>query len=125
MLFEGDLPRQVFLDGRGHPKELNPAWLGHSVGHWEDDTLVIETVGFNGRSWLDMAGHPHTEKLRVVERYRRPDLGHLELEITIEDSEALERPWVQKRRSNLVLNEEILEFVCNENERDSQHLVGK
>jgi hypothetical protein len=125
MLVEGEHPRQVFLDGRSHPKDLPPTWLGHSVGHWEGDTLVVETVGFNGQTWLDFEGHPHTERLRVIERYRRPDLGHLELELTVEDPGALQKPWTQKRASNLTPSENILEFICNENERDLEHLVGK
>jgi hypothetical protein len=76
LLFEDDLPshRQVFLDGRGHPDDPNPSWMGHSIGHWEQDTLVIDTVGFDARSWLDAQGHPHTEMMHVVERFRRPDL---------------------------------------------------
>jgi len=79
MLFEDDIPshREVYLDGRAHPKDPNPAWMGHSIGHWEGDTLVVDTVGFNDRSWLDGQGHPHTEMMHVTERLRRPDLGHL------------------------------------------------
>jgi hypothetical protein len=87
MIAEHDEPhyRQIFLDGRGHPKDLDPTWLGHSIGHWEGDTLVVDTVGFNGRAWIDLAGHPFTEKTHIIERYRRPDLGQLEVEFTIED----------------------------------------
>jgi hypothetical protein len=77
--------RQIFLDGRSHPKNLEPAWMGHSIGQWEGDTLVVDSVGFNDKTWLDNEGRPHTEKLHLTERYRRPNLGHLEVEFTIDD----------------------------------------
>src|SRR5579862_1917570 len=86
MMVYGDLSyRQIFLDGRPLPEDPNPTWMGYSVGHWENDTLVIESAGFNDRTWLDGDGHPHSEALRVTERLRRPDFGHLELVRTIED----------------------------------------
>jgi hypothetical protein len=116
--------RQVYLDGRDHPKDPNPAWYGHSIGRWDGDTLVIDRVGFDERAWLDQAGHPHSDKLHVVERYRRPDLGHLEVETTVDDPGVLAKPWVMKRVSDLA-NEEISEFICTENNRDLEHLVGK
>ena len=122
---EGQLPRQIFLDGRSHPNDPNPTWLGHSVGRWDEDTLVVDTIGFNDKTWLDMNGHPHTEKMHVVERYRRPDLGHLELELTMEDSSALKKPWIIKRTYNLSLNDDIMEYVCSENEKDAQHVFGR
>jgi hypothetical protein len=125
MLFEDDTPshRQVFLDGRGHPGEPNPNWMGHSIGHWEGDTLVVDTVGFNDESWLDTAGHPHTEKLHIVERMHRVDLGHLEIEFTIEDTEAYAKPWVIRRVADLNTTDEIGEYVCID--KDAAHLVGK
>jgi Carboxypeptidase regulatory-like domain len=127
MLFEDDIPshRQVFLDGRGHPKDPNPMWMGHSIGHWEGDTLVIDTVGFDDRSWLDTAGHAHTEMMRVIERFRRPDLGHLEIELTIDDPGAYAKPWKIMRASELDPSDDIGEYVCNENEKDAGHMVGK
>jgi hypothetical protein len=127
MLFEDDIPshRQVFLDGRAHPKDSNPAWMGHSIGHWEGDTLVIDTVGFDDRSWLDMAGHPHTEMMHVIERFRRPDLGHLEIEFTIDDPGAYAKPWKITRASEPDAGDDIGEYVCNENEKDARHMVGK
>jgi hypothetical protein len=127
MLFEDDIPshRQVFLDGRGHPQDPNPMWMGHSIGHWDGDTLVIDTVGFDDRSWLDTAGHPHTEKMHVIERFRRPDLGHLEIEFTIDDPGAYAKPWKITRVSELDPNDDIGEYVCNENEKDAGHMVGK
>jgi hypothetical protein len=127
MLFEDDIPshRQVFLDGRGHPQDPNPMWMGHSIGRWEGDTLVIDTVGFDDRSWLDNLGHAHTEMMRVIERFRRPDLGHLEIEITIEDPGAYAKPWKIMRASELDANDDIGEYVCTENEKDAGHMVGK
>ena len=119
--------RQVFLDGRAHPKELDPTWLGHSIGRWEGDTLVVDTVGFNDKSWLgDMRNpYPHTEMMRVVERYRRPDLGHLELEMTVEDPGTFKKPWIVKRAANLDPTNEVIEYICNENEQDLKHLPPK
>ena len=126
MLFEDDIPshRQVFLDGRGHPPDPNPSWMGHSVGHWEGDVLVIDTVGFNDRSWLDPQGHPHTEKMRVTERLRRPDLGHLEIEFPIDDPGAYKNAWTMKRVADLDPGDEVGEYVC-ENNKDPEHMVGK
>src|SRR5215475_1130275 len=125
MIFEDDTPshRQVFLDGRGHPRDPNPNWMGHSIGHWEGDVLVIDTVGFNDRSWLGPQGHPHTEMLHVTERLHRADLGHLEIELTIEDPGAYSKPWVIKRVADLDTTDEIGEYVCID--RDAPHLVGK
>ncbi len=127
MLFEDDIPshRQVFLDGRSHPKDLNPSWMGHSVGHWEGDTLEVDTVGFNDKSWLDPQGHAHTDKMRVTERLRRPDLGHLEIEFTVDDPGAYANPWVFKRVADLDPDDEVGEYVCTENNRDVEHMVGK
>lgn len=125
IIAEGDLTRQVFLDGRGHPNDLNPTWLGHSIGHWDGDTLVVDTTGFNNKAWFDGGGIPHTEKMHITERYRRVDLGHLEIEFTIEDPDTFTKPWVIKRVAELAPKEEIQEYVCTENERDREHLVGK
>jgi len=125
MIFEDDNPshRTVYLDGRSHPKDPNPSWMGHSIGRWEGDTLVVDTVGFNDKTWLDNLGHRHTEMLHVVERLRRPDLGHLEIEFTIEDPGAYKKPWIIKRIADLDPNDEIGEYVCID--RDAGHLVGK
>jgi hypothetical protein len=122
ILWEGNVPGivQIFLDGRAHPKNLDPSWMGHSVGHWEGDTLVQDTVGFNDRSWLRV--FPHTEMLHVIQRYRRPDLGHLEKEITIEDPGAFRKPWKIREVWDLAPGEEIAEYICNENEKDVPHL---
>lgn len=113
--------RQIFLDGRSHPRHVNPTWLGNSIGRWEGDTLVIDTVGFNGSSWYS-GGLSSSESLHVIERYRRPDLGHLELEITVEDPAVLRKPWSQRRTAHLVPGEDIEEYVCEENNKDVEHL---
>jgi hypothetical protein len=126
MMFLDDLTyRQVFLDGPPLPTDPNPAWMGYSVGHWDGDTLVIESAGYNDRTWLDYDGHPHSEELRVTERLRRPDFGHLELERTFEDPKALAQKWVIPIKFGFEADTEMLEYVCAENERDRGHLVGK
>jgi carboxypeptidase family protein len=117
--------RLVFLDGRTHPKEPDPTWYGHSVGQWEGDTLVVDRIGFNEGSWYDASGIPHTDMLHLVERYRRPDLGHLEIETTIEDRGAYLRPWTRKTLFELQPNREVEEYVCAENNLDSLNSVGK
>jgi hypothetical protein len=127
MLFEDDIPshRQVFLDGRGHPKDMDPKWFGNSVGHWEGETLVIDTVGLDDRSWITAQGHPHTENMHVIERFHRADLGHLEIEITIDDPGAYAKPWIIKRVSDLDTRDEVGEYVCTENNKDVEHMVGR
>jgi hypothetical protein len=125
-LYEEDLPRQLYLDGRKHPEESLSPFVGHSVGKWEGDTLVVETVGFNDKTWLDGQGHPHTDKLQVVERIRRKDLGHLEVEYTIDDPGAYKKPWIIKKATELTApDQEVGQYVCTENNRDVPHLVGK
>src|SRR5438132_14170977 len=115
--------RTVFTDGRDLPKDPNPTWLGYSVGRWEADTLVITTAGFNDMGWLDSAGHPQTESLRVTERLRRRDFGHMEFEMTIDDPKVFTRPFTVKTERLLAPDTDILEDVC-ENERDGAHLLG-
>ena len=114
--------RQIFLDGRRHPANLQPSWQGHSVGRWEGDTLVVDTVGFNDKGWLD-GSRPQTEQLHVTERYRRLDLGHMQLEITIDDPGAYTKPWKVRRVLQLAPGEEIMEYVCNENNK-TEHYVA-
>jgi hypothetical protein len=84
--------RQIHMDGRSLEKEPNPSWMGYSVGRWDGDALVVESNGFNGRTWLDFGGHPHTEALRVIERYTRSDYGHLQLQVTLEDPSLYAKP---------------------------------
>jgi hypothetical protein len=117
--------RQIFLDGRSLESAPNPSWMGYSVGRWDGDTLVVESAGFNDRTWLDHNGHPHTEALRTTERYRRRDFGHLEIEMTLSDPAAYTKPWTVAVRAELLADTEMIEFVCNENERSVQHWVGK
>ena len=120
----GDDYRQIFLDGRELPKDPNPTWRGYSVGHWEGDTLVVESAGFNDRSWLDMAGHPHSERLRVTERFHRIDFGHIDFQVTFDDPETMTRPLNIREVINYMPDTDMLEGVC-ENERDAPHLVGQ
>ncbi len=117
--------RQIFLDGRGHPPELDQLWMGHSIGTWDGDTLVVDTVGFNDKTWLNGQGLPHTDQLHVIERYARPDLGHVNVEITVEDPGALTAPHTFTRTFLLRPEWELLEYVCNEFNIDADRLVGK
>jgi hypothetical protein len=114
--------RQIFTDGRKLAAEVNPTWLGYSTGRWDGDTLVVETRGFNGKPWLDQVGKPSTEQLRVVERYSRRDFGHLDIEITIDDPGAYTKPWTVVEHFDLRPETDLLEFACNENNRDLPHL---
>jgi hypothetical protein len=118
--------RQIFLDGRTLPKDPNPTWLGYSVGRWDGDNLVVDTIGFNGKTWLDnRAGHPSTDALHITEQFRRRDFGHLDLTLTIDDPKAYTQPWTVKETMQISPDTELLEFVCNENEKDLKHIVGK
>ncbi len=117
--------RQIFLDGRALPADPNPSWMGYSVGRWEGDTLVVESTGFNERSWLDMGGHPHTESLRTTERFRRTTFGHIDVQVTYNDPKAYDRPWTTSFGVALAPDTEMLEYVCNENEKDRPHLIGR
>jgi hypothetical protein len=116
---ENSVHRQIFMDGRKPVADPEPRWYGYSSGRWEGDTLVVETAGFNDRSWLDRLGHPHTEGMRVIERFRRLDVGRLEVDVTITDPKAYRTPIVYKRRASLIPDEDLLEYFCTENERSS------
>ena len=118
--------RQIYLDGREHPKDFNPSWMGHSIGHWEGDTLAVETIGFNALANLVVGGrvYSQTEKLRVTERFRRLDLGHVEVLTTYDDPSVFKKPFTTRQVRSLAPKDwEILEYVCAENNRDVQHLV--
>ncbi len=118
--------RTIYMDGRELPKDLNdlnPAWLGYSVGHWEGDTLVVHSAGFNDLGWLDVGGHPQTESLRITERMRRLDFGHMQYEMTIDDPRAFTKPFTVRADKTLVPDSVLLEDVC-ENERSGTHLVS-
>jgi hypothetical protein len=125
ILYDDLTYRQIFLDGRELPKDPNPSFMGYSVGHWEGDTLVVESNGFKDRTWLDFGGHPHSEELRITERIRRRDFGHMDIEETLEDSKVYPRPWTITILGELMADTELLEYVCAENEKDREHLVGK
>jgi hypothetical protein len=124
ILYEGAPTRQVFLDGRPLPKEPNPTWMGYSVGRWDGATLVVETAGYNDRTWLDLTGHPHTEALRVTERFRRLNTGQMKVEMTFDDPQTYTRPWTISIDAQFVPDTELLEFVCNENEKSSRRYTG-
>ncbi len=115
--------RQIFTDGRDFPADRQPAWFGYSIGRWERDTFVIESTGFNGEAWLDDTGHPRSEEMRVTERIRRLDVGHLEVEFTFNDPKAYTRPWSVTVPFELLADAEIIENFC-ENERDWAHIVA-
>jgi hypothetical protein len=124
MLPEGGPYRQILIDGRALPEDPQPTWMGYSVGRWEGNTMVVESVGFNDRTWLDYSGHPHTEALRVTERYTRKDFGHMEIRITYADPNAYTRPWTITLQAQLMADTELLETVCNENDKSSrQHFT--
>jgi hypothetical protein len=115
--------RTIFTDGRELPKDPNPTWLGYSVGHWEQDTLVVDSAGFNDRGWLDVGGHPQTETLRITERFRRRDVGRLEYEMTLDDPKVFTKPLTLRADKTLAPDIELLEDIC-ENEVSKAHLAG-
>jgi hypothetical protein len=114
--------RQIFTDGRSFPADPNPTWNGYSVGHWDGDTLVVETIGFRDDLWLDASGDPLTEQGKIIERIRRPTYGNLEVELTVDDPKAYTAPWTVKLNQPLVLDSELIDYYCLENERDSVHM---
>ncbi len=125
-LLRADLTyRLVYMDGRKLPEDPNPAFMGYSIGHWDGDTLVIESSGYNDRTWLDDQGHPHSDALRLTERITRPDFGHLVVERTYEDPKALTKPWTVPMHLEYFADSDSIEYVCTENERDRGHLIGK
>jgi hypothetical protein len=125
MVFESLASRQIHLDGRSLPKDPNPSFMGYSVGRWEGDTLVVETIGFNGRTWLDFGGHPHGDRLKTVERFRRTTFGRIEREVTLTDEEFYTQPIVLRLPMSFAPDTDMLEYVCAENPRSRPHLVGR
>jgi hypothetical protein len=117
--------RQIFTDGRPLPKDPNPTWQGYSVGRWDGDTFVVESTGFNGKGWLDTNGHPVTDALHVTEKYHRKDFGHMDVEITIDDPKAYTKSWTIHENPELQPDTELIEYICEENNRDIGHFVGK
>jgi hypothetical protein len=125
MLFEHyDPPRQIYTDGRGLPKDLEPSWMGYSVGKWQGDTLAVESAGFNGKTPLDTSGHPRSESARMIERYRRRDFGHMDMDLTVNDPKYYTRPFTVKLQFHLIPDSDVLEAVCAENEKDRIHVVN-
>ncbi|HEX5432436.1 MAG TPA: hypothetical protein VFW83_10750 [Bryobacteraceae bacterium] len=114
--------RVIWMDGRQLPKDPNPNFLGYSVGHWEGDTLVVNSSGFNMETWLDAAGHPHGEQLKVTERYTRPNMNTLQLAATIDDPEYYTKPWTVVTTARWTPGGELMEYICQENNRDLQHI---
>jgi hypothetical protein len=116
--------RQIYTDGRPLPSDPNPSWLGYSSGRWDRDTLVVETIGFNGKAPLDIMGHPRSEQMRITERYRRRDVGHLDVELTFDDPVVYTRPFTIKVTYLLQPDTDVVEYFCNENEKDRIHLLN-
>jgi hypothetical protein len=117
----GDPARQIYIDGRSLPKDPEPSWMGSSVGHWQGDTLVVDTTGFKDSAWLDGFGHPRSQGMRITERYRRRDFGHTDMEMTFDDPTYYTRPFGFKTTLTLLPDTDVLEYVCNENRRDIAH----
>jgi hypothetical protein len=117
--------RQVFMDGRALPEDPQPAWNGYSIGKWEGDTLVIDTLGFNDSTWLDNAGTPHSESLHVIERFHRRDIGHLDIQIVVDDPKTFLHPFTVTEHDHLLPDTGLLEMICSENNKDLSHLVGE
>ena len=114
--------RQIFLDGRAFPGDMTPAWSGYSIAHWEGDTLVVESRGFRDDNWLDTSGNPLTDAARVTERIRRPSFGSLDVEITVDDAKAYTRAWTVVVHEKALLDTEMIDFMCMENNRDIVHM---
>ncbi|MEO8096943.1 MAG: hypothetical protein ABI811_04535 [Acidobacteriota bacterium] len=114
--------RQIYLDGRKLPVDPSPSWLGYSVGKWEGDTLVVDTIGFNDKGWLDVLGHPQSESMHMRERYHRRDFGHMDVEITMDDPKMYSKPFSIKVTHLLQADTDILEYICTENEKDRPHM---
>jgi hypothetical protein len=117
--------RQIFTDGRPLPEDPNPSWNGYSTARWDGDTLVVETIGLNDGQWLDRAGSPLTSAARIIEKFRRPNFGTLEIQMTVNDPKAYTKPWTIELTQRLAPDTELLDYICLENEKDDAHLVGK
>ncbi|MDT8398807.1 MAG: hypothetical protein RQ899_09350 [Pseudomonadales bacterium] len=116
--------RRVFMDGRAHPEHPEPSWFGHSVGHWEGDTLVIDSVGFNDKFWMSREGVPHTTQLHLIERLTRTNFYTIEYEATVDDPGAYTAPWTGGWYINWVEGNEPFDYLCQENNRDAEHMIG-
>jgi hypothetical protein len=126
ILYQGttnSVHRTIFTDGRKLPADPNPTWMGYSVGRWDGDTLIVETAGFNDRGWLDIEGHPHSEALRITERFHRRDFGHMDLELTYDDPKTFARPFSFRLDQTLTPDTDLLESIC-ENDSSTPHMLG-
>jgi hypothetical protein len=127
ILFEGNIHsyRQIFMDGRDHPEDPDPTWFGHSIGRWEGDTLVVDSLGFNEEFWFSFQGHPHSEQLHTIERFTRTNLNTLQWDITIDDPMAYEKPFTATSQARLMPGADILEYICQENNTSEGRLRGR
>jgi hypothetical protein len=126
MLYEVEtIFRQIFTDGRKFPEDPAPAWLGYSIGHWDGDTFVVDTKGFNDSSWLDARGHGHSEEMQVQERFHRRDFGHIEVGVTITDPKTFTKPFTINFVEQLLPDTDVFEHICYENEKDAAHQPAK
>ncbi|HEX4275979.1 MAG TPA: hypothetical protein VHZ74_11530 [Bryobacteraceae bacterium] len=126
VLYQGttnSVHRTIFTDGRKLPADPNPSWMGYSSGHWDGDTLIVDTAGFNDRGWLDIEGHPHTEALHITERFHRRDFGHMDLEMTYDDPKTFTRPFSFRMPQTLTPDTDLIESIC-ENDRSVPHMLG-
>jgi hypothetical protein len=114
--------RQIFFDGRGFPEDMVPAWSGYSIARWQGDALVVESRGFRDDNWLDIMGNPLTDAARIVERIRRPNYGALEIEVIIDDPKAYTKPWAVTMHQKIVLDTEMIDLMCLENNKDLAHM---
>jgi hypothetical protein len=128
ILYEGNAGiREIFTDGRALPKngDVQPWWYGYSVGHWDGDTLVVETTGFRDGGWLDIWGSPLTDQAKLTERFRRLNYGTLRIDVTIDDPKAYTAPFTVRLNQKIVPGGELIEFICAENERSTAHMIGR
>lgn len=125
LIHEREGHRQIFTDGRPVLSDPQPTWLGYSTGKWDRDTLVVQTTGFRDGLWADNNGTPLTDAAKITERFRRPNFGKLEIEVTVDDPKAYTKPWTVKLNQSIMVDTDLLEYVCTENERDTSHMVGK
>jgi hypothetical protein len=116
--------RTIYMDGRPHPKDLNPSFYGHSIGSWDKDTLVVDTVGFNEKFWIDRGQAPHTEKLHLTEKFTRTDSNTMQYELTVEDPGAYTAIWSRSSTMTFGANSELFEYVCQDNNQAPTLLVG-
>jgi hypothetical protein len=117
--------RQIFTDGRPFPEDPQPSWSGYSSGKWEGDTLLVESIGFRDDLWLDMKGSPLTSSAKITERFRRPNYGSLNIEVTVNDPKAYTKPWTVTLREAIQVDTELADEICLENEKSVQHMTGK